>query len=879
MNSSSQPTVLICSANDLQHSGLYRRFTRPAEAAGIRLLHASHHQPVPGEKLAAADLVIVQGAFPRFVQAYDRVVTVARAARVPVIYDLDRDLLNLPRDHPERRIYHPSDTFFPIWRAITEADAVTGASARLGEILGAIHPAVWLLAPVLDERIWPLQPVPPVGRKVDPVVIGLFGQWDTDFELDMIIPVLQTISDRYPEGVAYKFFGFQPPTNLLGLAQLEWIPISPGSEADRAAALGSRRCDLFIVPYRESEYHQALPLLCDLELATLGIPGVYSRLDPFIARVENGRSGYFASTFQEWFDSIDRLVKSPELRHSLSVAAQNSVQKYYRHPPNIPHLGDVMAEIVQYSKLNLDESIEPRARIQARANLRLKEFLNEVDAGLYKQKLSDWAPAREMRTGDQDRHAGLRAERDQRLSPHPSVGAGQLSRRTTRGGRLRNALRASIRGIFPPASRQRRLLFRLFAPERLVRREFRPAPAALFLDAVQTSVRQTEGSAPRPAGIPLLVFPGRGAWTNAADAISRLDPGKYSIHHLSGWDPRTALTSFESLQSELDLYGGLALFDSPGWQPLFNPLRNLHGWKCVYLAESQELSSETLPRSLDLVWSFPSSETNARNWTVEFDRALLDLFPSVSIIVLTYNNLEDTRRCLESVFTRTGYPRWEVIVVDNGSRDGTGRYLRSLADSHPALRLILNNANAGFAAGNNQGAKSAQGDILVFLNNDTVVTGNWLWGLVKRLRDAQVGMVGPVTNSSGNQSKIPVTYTDLSGMESFAQEYTRARRGQGFEIPMLAFFCLALRREVFQQVGPLDEQFGQGFFEDDDYAVRVKQHGYRLICVRDVFVHHRGSASFYKIDDERFQRLYRENRVLFEQKWNTIWKPHEEGTE
>ena len=250
---------------------------------------------------------------------------------------------------------------------------------------------------------------------------------------------------------------------------------------------------------------------------------------------------------------------------------------------------------------------------------------------------------------------------------------------------------------------------------------------------------------------------------------------------------------------------------------------------------------------------------------------ILTRYPKVSIIILTYNNLNYTRLCLNSIFDKTHYSNFEIIVVDNASTDETPTFLKVFAASHQNVRLILNATNYGFARANNQAAQATVGDIIVFLNNDTVVTSNWLTQLIAYLRDARVGMVGPVTNSSGNESCIEVAYRNLKELDVFAKEYTQIRIGAAFEIRMLALFCVALRRSVFDEVGPLDEQFGTGMFEDDDYALRVKKKGFQIICAEDVFIHHWGSASFSHLKGNKFYRLFDENKRKFENKWGIKW--------
>ena len=235
--------------------------------------------------------------------------------------------------------------------------------------------------------------------------------------------------------------------------------------------------------------------------------------------------------------------------------------------------------------------------------------------------------------------------------------------------------------------------------------------------------------------------------------------------------------------------------------------------------------------------------------------------------------------CLDSIYAKTGAPEFEVIVVDNASSDGTPGFLRTYAETKPNLKLILNSTNLGFSRGNNQGAANAAGDYLVFLNNDVVVTMGWLSTLTAYLKDPQVGMVGPVTNSSGNECQIHVGYDDLDGLDEFAERYTRENQGRSSDIRMLPFQCVAMRKSLYEEIGPLDERFGIGMFEDDDYALRVARKGYRILCAEDVFIHHWGSASFSKMIYTEYWDLFKANLEKFEDKWGISWIPHTQRPE
>jgi GT2 family glycosyltransferase/glycosyltransferase involved in cell wall biosynthesis len=249
-------------------------------------------------------------------------------------------------------------------------------------------------------------------------------------------------------------------------------------------------------------------------------------------------------------------------------------------------------------------------------------------------------------------------------------------------------------------------------------------------------------------------------------------------------------------------------------------------------------------------------------------------FPKVSIIVLAYNQRSFTKVCLDSIERFTHYPNIEIIVVNNGSADDTAKFLTRWSSTRPWTRVVMNESNLGFAAGNNRGARSATGEYLIFLNNDTFVTDGWVGDLLAHFRrHSKLGLLGPVTNRSGNESVIPIEYTNMEEMAVWARSYTASHRGKLTKPHVLHWFCVMVPRVVWEQVGELDEAFGVGLFEDDDYTYRVRALGYDVACAEDVFIHHHHSASFGELPPAVYDEMFARNRSYFESKWGPWQAP------
>lgn len=233
-----------------------------------------------------------------------------------------------------------------------------------------------------------------------------------------------------------------------------------------------------------------------------------------------------------------------------------------------------------------------------------------------------------------------------------------------------------------------------------------------------------------------------------------------------------------------------------------------------------------------------------------------------SIVILTFNKISYTKKCIESIRKYTSKGSYEIIVVDNASTDGTISWLKEQSD----IITIFNKDNLGFPKGCNQGIEIAQGSEVLLLNNDVIVTPKWLEQMLEALYSSEkIGAVGPVTNYAHGQ-EIPVTYQNEAEMVSFASEVTGKFKNKWSQKTKLIGFCLLFKKSALDEVGLLDELFSPGNYEDDDISFRILLAGYKLLLCHNIFVHHFGSTSF-RNDISKFNDLLSKNELKFLDKW------------
>lgn len=231
----------------------------------------------------------------------------------------------------------------------------------------------------------------------------------------------------------------------------------------------------------------------------------------------------------------------------------------------------------------------------------------------------------------------------------------------------------------------------------------------------------------------------------------------------------------------------------------------------------------------------------------------------LSIIMPCKDNLFYTRICIETLTKNTLIP-YELIIIDNASKAPTKKYLNNLKLTRKA-RVITNKRNLGAPAAFNQGIRAASGDIMILLNNDTLLTEGWAERLMRALKSyPKAAAAAPLLN--------PPDAPEISIREVIrTAAYIQLRnRGTVTEVPGVTSTCLALKKEVLDILGGFDENYGLGTNDDHDLCLRIRKEGYKIILVEDVFVYHYWGRTLSKMG---MDELDRRNRKYFISKFGS----------
>lgn len=238
-----------------------------------------------------------------------------------------------------------------------------------------------------------------------------------------------------------------------------------------------------------------------------------------------------------------------------------------------------------------------------------------------------------------------------------------------------------------------------------------------------------------------------------------------------------------------------------------------------------------------------------------------------SIVILSYNTLDFTKETIRSIRDTCPKSAYELVLVDNASKDGSLLWLKSQKD----IILVANTENKGFPGGCNCGIKAASPNNDIFLlNSDVTVPENALFTLRMGLySDVKIGSAGAVTNHAANYQMIDEKRDSVEEYLELASKYNYPMENALEMKSWLVGFAMLIKRPVLEKVGYLDEIFNPGNYEDNDLGLRIALAGYLNVLCHNSFIIHYGSKSFVKdrTQIDKYGDLLGINRNKYKSKW------------
>ena len=328
----------------------YRLFN-PMTRAKLRI----NRGVVDGEFSTAAikdsDIVVFQREFPSNLTNYFAVMSQAANLGKPVVMDMDDELLALPIHHPDRVKLNYAKAQIPILTGMVKAKALTVTTPYLADLLRKYNTNIYVLPNFLDDSLWQFN-APQVEPVDDRIRIFYMGTVTHVPDLEMLKPAFRALAMKYPSRLEFVFYG----------ANLEFAESIPATitncqsetfvYADYVKVALSQKANIAIAPVEDIPYNHCKSSIKFFEYTAMGLPGVYSRVTPYSLVVEEGINGFTASTIDEWINALSELIENPQLRESMTLAAQETVRRDWMLSDHAHLWPDTYAEIAELTTPN-----------------------------------------------------------------------------------------------------------------------------------------------------------------------------------------------------------------------------------------------------------------------------------------------------------------------------------------------------------------------------------------------------------------------------------------------------------------------------------------------------------------------------------------------
>lgn len=798
------PSSDIRTASIFSHSGMdalaYLRLLGPLRRAGIQVINGVENGQTYVERAIQADVVVLQRDFPADLASYEEILALAHRAGKPVILELDDLLFELPDDHPDRKTHHYTKALLPILQALTEVDLVTVATPPLREYVLPYNKNVVVLPNYLNDDLWRLRTPSPLATQKDAIVIGYMGGITHSTDLDMIVPVLLGLDERYPGKLQFRFWGMQPPEHLRPRPNVRWYRTDVTTYPDFAEMFQRQSADIFIAPLRDSLFNACKSPIKYLEYSALGAPGVFSRIDPYSSVITNGDNGLLASSLSEWAESLNRLIEDPALRLAVARNAQENIKSKWL--------------------LSTNAAQWPQAYAMAGRTIPGEEPAASAFHGLVRslahQVAEGWDEIPLELKGGRAWRVALLLRRIRLLLIPPG------SLRARFAGKLLSLRQGSPRSDDLALIRDSALFDEAwYLTQNPDVAQSRMSPAFHYL--------QTGGFEGRDPGPKFSSSWYLATYPEAAQA--RMNP---LLHYLKS-GANEAPSSGPLGQGP----GSNTLKDMRGSKPFGHYLRRAfvlwrdEGLASVWQKVRTRLGGPTpyIPRpflapSVDAASSEEAQKQEIENFSFK---------PLISVLMPVHNTpIKYLTKAINSIRVQT-YANLEICICNDGSSDAAiATKLQEIAAQDQRVKLHSFTKNSGISAATNKAAELASGDFCAFMDHDDELASDALFEVVRLL----------------NQDPLAdVIYSDqdkIDGRGSRSEPFYKPDWSpEYFRGAMYVGHLLVVKKDLFDQVGGMLSRFDG--VQDYEFMLRVSEIAKRILHIPKILYHWRkipGSIAF-----------------------------------
>jgi glycosyltransferase involved in cell wall biosynthesis len=681
--------------------------------SGAEIIRGMDGARVLLDRIDQGDFVVFQRDYPRNFDAYNAIVTRAHKLNKPVLYDIDDLFFNLPAQHPDRISDFFTASLFPVLQAIIEADYVSVSTRPLADYLSRYNNHVFLLPNYLNDQLWPLSPPVRKETKDGKTTIGYMGGHSHRYDFAIISPIIKMLLLRYPDNLSVKFWGMEPPQELMDISGVEWINKENWDYPTFAREFQQFKVDILCAPLISNEFNDSKSPIKYLEYGAVGAAGIYSRVTPYSSVINHGVNGLLASTSDEWIDCFTQLIDSPKLRYQLAKNAHDDICSRWLLSDHVSTWSSAFDEICtnglikkkETDWLNVINSINQQvAPFQAKNAQRIYEQQNEIN--IHENKLGIALEAIENYKAVVNNYE----QSINQLKSHISLLTHQLKKDEADLHRIYHSATWKIagqlnrlQGRMAPAGSQRERVFHKGS------------------SSLKTLYRESNRRLSRKKQESIV-------------------ENEISVIEQSGFFNRDYyLSQFKSaLEPDIDPAEHYYFY---GWKEGKDPGPNFSN--DYYLKEHIDVQSAEICPLVHYVLFGKKEERKIRNVEdLEKDAALArgsTYHPLVSIIVPNFNHAKFLLQRMESIY-RQSYKNIEVILLDDHSRDNSISILKKYAEKYPDItRCEFNEVNSGSPYAQwKKGISLAKGDLIWIAESDDYCDRNFLETLIPYFTDESV---------------------------------------------------------------------------------------------------------------------------------------------